>query len=97
MFRPGDSMPNFQDRVKPSNWLKETDFDSTLQQAGGQGKTFIVDDFVRAKSETLGLGRMLRDQALQQTNDVFGDRSTIYGKQGYSLSPAASSTQKINN
>jgi hypothetical protein len=106
MFRPGDTMPNFQDRVKPSNWLKETDFDSTLQQVGGQGKTFVVDDFaafglsdgyVRAKSETLGLGRMLRGHALQQTNDVFGDRSTIYGKQGYSLSPAASSTRKINN
>jgi hypothetical protein len=106
MFRPVDSMPSFQNRVKPSNWLKETDFASTLRQAGGQGKTFIVDDFaafglsdgyVRAKAETLGVGRVLRDRALQQTNDVFSDRNTIYGKQGYALSPAASSTRKINN
>jgi len=97
VFRPIDTMPSFQDRVEPSNWLKETDFAST---------TFIVDDFaafglsdgyVRAKAETFGVGRVLRDHALQQTNDVFGDTSTIYGKQGYALSPAASSTRKINN
>ncbi|HAE05009.1 MAG TPA: hypothetical protein DCG46_00005 [Gammaproteobacteria bacterium] len=106
VFRPVDTMSSFQDRVKPSNWLKETDFASTLQQAGGQDKTFIVDDFaafglsdgyVRAKAETFGVGRVLRDHALQQTNDAFGDTSTIYGKQGYALSPAASSTRKINN
>ncbi len=105
MFRPVDSMPSFQNRVKPSNWLKETDFASTLQNIGGPEKSFIVDDFssfglsdgyVRAKEETFGVGRVLRDHALQQTNDVFGDRSTIYGNQGYALSPAASSTRKIN-
>jgi hypothetical protein len=105
-FRPVDTMPSFQNRVKPSNWLKETDFASTLEQIGGQEKSFIVDDFAafglsdgyeRAKSETFGLGRVLRNHALQQTNDIFGDRSTIYGKQGYALSPAASSTRKIIN
>jgi hypothetical protein len=98
-------MPSFQNRVKPSNWLQETDFASTLQKIGGPEKSFIVDDFaafglsdgyVRAKAETFGVGRVLRDHALQQTNDVFGDRSNIYGKQGYALSPAASSTRKIN-
>jgi len=105
VFRPIDTMPSFQDRVEPSNWLKETDFASTLQEVGDQSKTFIVDDFaafglsdgyVRAKAETFGVGRVLRDHALQQTNDVFGDRSNIYGMQGYALSPAASSTRKIN-
>ena len=56
----------------------------------------LSDGYVRAKEETFGVGRVLRDRALQQTNDVFGDRSNIYGKQGYALSPAASSTRKIN-
>ena len=104
MFRPIDTVPSFQDRVEPSNWLKETDFASTLQEVGDQSKTFIVDDFaalglsdgyVRAKAETFGVDRALRDHALQQTNDVFGDRGAIYGIQGYALSPAAASTRKI--
>jgi hypothetical protein len=99
-------MPSFQNRVEPSNWLKKTDFTSTLEQIGGQEKSFIVDDFAafglsdgyeRAKTETFGLGRVIRNHVLQQTNDVLGDRSTIYGKQGYALSPAASSTRKIIN
>ncbi|TEU26467.1 MAG: hypothetical protein E3I13_00475 [Gammaproteobacteria bacterium] len=105
-FQPTNAVPSFQNRVKPSNWLKETDFASTLQKVGGKEKSFIVDDFAafglsegyaRAKAETFGVGRVLRDHASQHTNDIFGDKSTIYGKQGYALSPAASSTRKINN
>jgi hypothetical protein len=105
-FQPTNSVPRFQNRVEPSNWLTETDFASTLQQADDQAKSFVVDDFsvfglsdgyARAKAETFGIGRVLRDHASEHTSSIFGDTGTIYGKQGYALSPAASSTRKINN
>ncbi len=105
-FQVNNTVPEIQNRIRPSNWLTETDFASTLKDMGDQDKTFVVDDFAafglsegyaRAKAETFGVGRVLRDHATQHTNDIFGDRGTIYGKQGYALSPAASSTQKIDN
>jgi len=35
-FQPTSPVPSFQNRVEPSNWLTETDFASTLQQADDQ-------------------------------------------------------------
>jgi len=104
-FRVDNNIAQIQNRIKPSNWLTTTDFSSTLQDVGDQQKTFIVDDFAafglaggyaRAKAETFGIGGVLRDYALENTNSIFGDTSTIYGRQGYALSPAASSTRKID-
>ena len=103
-FQPNYYLGEFQNQVQPSNWLRETDFASTLEQVGSDDKSFTVGDFsifglsdsyARAKAETLGLGRVLRDHAVQHSNSVLGDKSTIYGKQGYALSPAASSTEQI--
>jgi len=45
VYQPVNTMLSFQNRVKPSNWLRETDFTSTLHEIGRQEKSFIVDDF----------------------------------------------------
>ena len=107
MFQYEPLAPAVQNRVQPSDWLTETDFAATLEEIeNNESKTFIIDDFaafgltdgyVRAKSETLGLGRGIRDHLGQHTDNLFGTTDTIYGKQGYALSPAASSTVKIQN
>ncbi len=107
-FQPNYAAPVFQNRVKPSNWLTETDFASTLRDIGKQNKDFIVGDdfsmfglsadYARVKAETVGLGRMLRDYETSQPRQNIKTNSTdnIYGKQGYGLSPAASSTNRVN-
>ncbi len=104
-FAPVYPSPVSERRIKPSNWLTDTDFASTLQDFGSQSKNFIVDDFsrftrsadyARAKEETFGIDRMIRDYAPYKKQTV-GNSDNIYGKQGYSLSPAASSTQQIDN
>ncbi len=106
-FVPNNVAPRAKNVVKPSNWLTETDFAATLEEVQkNETKTFIVDDFAafglldgyeRAKSETLGLGKIIRDHVGQHKSSFFGTTDTIYGKQGYALSPAASSTVKIEN
>ncbi len=99
------SIPVSQSMVKPSNWLTETDFTSTLRNFGDQGKTFIVDDFsslgspeeyVFAKADTTSVDRVLRNYA-PYINQPVVTTGGIYGKQSYSISPAALSTQKIDN
>jgi hypothetical protein len=97
--------PSFQNRIKPSNWLTETDFASTLIDMGEHNKDFFVDDnfspldlpksYLRAKSESVGINKMLRDRAPLAPYKN-GATDNIYGKQGYGLSPAASSTNWMN-
>ena len=105
-FNPNQFVPVFQNRVKPSNWLTETDFTSTLRDIGNQNNMFNVDDFAaiglpigytRTKAEALGLGRVLQDYARQREDNPLGTTDTIYGQQGYALSPAASSTFRIKD
>jgi len=107
-FQPNYLMPAFQDRVKPSNWLTETDFASTLKNTGKQNKDFIVGDgfsmlglsrgYARTKAQTAEPNRALRDYAASDShqNNKIDSVDNIYGKQGYELSPAASSTNRVN-
>ncbi len=104
-FTPVYPVPVSERRIKPSNWLTDTDFASTLQDFGSHGKNFIADEFspfsqsveyARTKAETFGLERVLRDYAPYKKQAI-GTSENIYGRQGYSLSPAASSTQQIDN
>ena len=105
-FKPSYPMrPTFQNRVKPSNWLSETDFASTLRGIDEHNKDFFVDDnfsmlalpksYARAKAETLGLSERFRDN-MPSAPYQNGSNDNIYGKQGYGLSPAASSTNRVN-
>ena len=99
------AFPAFQNTINPSNWLKETDFASTLLDMGEHNKDFFVDDnfspiglsnsYIRAKSESVGVNKMLRDRSSLSPykNDA---TDNIYGKQGYGLSPAALSTNWMN-
>lgn len=105
-FKPSYPMrPIFHNRVKPSNWLTETDFASTLRGIGVHNKDFFVDDnfsmlglpnsYTRPKSETLGLSKMLRNH-VPSVRYQNGSTDNIFGKRGDMLSPAASSTNRIN-
>jgi len=104
-FMPVYPTPISESRIKPSNWLTDTDFASTMQGFKAQANNFIVDElspfsnstyYAPAKAETFDLDRALRDRAPYKKHTI-GNTDNIYGKQGYSLSPAASSTQQIDN
>ena len=81
-------IPVSERRIKPSNWLTNTDFASTMQDFRSQGKNFIIDEFPLFLNST--------DYAPYKKQTT-GKTDNIYRKQGYSLSPAASSTQQIDN
>ncbi len=93
--------------TQPSNWLQETDFASTLDKTNNDNsKGFIVDElkafglsdgYARAKAESLGFERALSSYRNNNKGSEKSYTDGIYGKQGYSLSPAASSTNKIEN
>ena len=94
-----------QNQTRPSNWLQETDFASTLDKTNNQvDKGFIVDElkafglsdgYARAKAESLGFERALHSYRTNTRGSEKTHTEGVYGKQGYGLSPAASSTNKI--
>ena len=92
------------DTAKPSNWLQETDFSSTLEQIENTGnKMFYVNQpsfasqFQKIQQESQEIDQAVRDYMQRYDNSRAGTYSNegIYGKQGYALSPAAMSTSKV--
>jgi len=92
-FQPNYPESVFQNRANPSNWLTETDFASTLRGMGKENKDFIIgDDF-----SMFGLSRdYARAKPETRQNNKADSTYNVYGKQGYGLSPAASSTNRVN-
>ena len=103
-YMPTPSAPAFE-AAKPSNWLRETDFSSTLGQIKDTGsKAFYVNQpsfssqFQKIQQESQEIDQAVRDymQRYDQSRGMATRPSDgIYGKQGYALSPAAMSTPKI--
>ena len=98
-FVPNNSMMAIPNQVQPSNWLKETDFSATLEKIKNSGsKTFFVNEVpmsfdegykhVQAQSEDI-------EKALKEQMERYGEIDNIYEQQGYGLSPAASSTSRV--
>ena len=90
--------------VKPSNWLTETDFGSTLEKISSTGgKDFFVNqpsfgqEIQKIKDESLKIDQAVREYMQKYSNESLGSVDSIYGKQGYALSPAAVSTTRIEN
>lgn len=86
-------------QVQPSNWLKDTDFSKTLEHlTNSSGKTFFVNEMPinldsslkNIKDQTIKLHKVTNEQILR-----YGNNESIYGKQGYELSPAASTTPRV--
>lgn len=95
------TVPN---QIQPSNWLQETDFSKTLDQIKGSGsKTFFVNEmpvnfnegYQRLQLQTEDIEKSIREQ-MNQYSDNTNLTNNIYGKQGYSLSPAAASTSRVD-
>ena len=97
-FVPSNTMfvPN---QVQPSNWLKDTDFSKTLEHmTNSSSKTFFVNEmpinldsgFQHIQDQTIELEKAVNKQVLR-----YGNTESIYGKQGYELSPAASTTPRV--
>lgn len=104
-FQPRHPMrPILQNKVKPTNWLLQTDFASTLRGMDENNKNFVVDDnfsmlglpggYTHAKAETLGLSKVLRAH-VPSARYQNGSTDNTYGKQDYRLSPAATSTNRV--
>ena len=99
-FQPNNAMMVMPSQIQPSNWLQETDFSKTLEQIKGSGsKTFFVNEmpvsfnesYQHIQTQSKNIENAVREQMnrARLTDD-------IYGKQGYSLSPAAASTPRVN-
>ncbi len=98
-FRPANSRMPMTNPVQPSNWLTDTDFSKTLEQIQNSGsKTFFVNEMpISFESGYQRIQDQSREiqQAVEAQMDRYGDTNNIYGKQGYELSPAASSTSRV--
>ncbi len=102
-FKPENVMTQTINQVQPSNWLTETDFSKTLETIKNTGsKTFFVGEspinfdqgYQRIRTEAQEIDRSVRDY-IQQHSKQLGSTDNIYGKQGYALSPAASSVSRV--
>ncbi|MBC8493532.1 MAG: hypothetical protein ISR70_01035 [Candidatus Thioglobus sp.] len=100
-FRPANSMMPMANPVQPSNWLTDTDFSKTLEQIKSSGnKTFFVNEmpinfeqgYQHIQNQTEDIQRAIETQMKNYRNT-----DSIYGKQGYELSPAASSTSRVES
>ncbi|MDG2395429.1 hypothetical protein [Candidatus Thioglobus sp.] len=97
-FIPNNAMV-IPSQAQPSNWLQDTDFSKTLEQiTHSTSKTFFVDEM----PINLGTGiQNFKDQSREIEKAVgnqlhySGNSDSIYGKQGYGLSPAASTTSRV--
>jgi len=103
-FQPSNAMMTVPNQIQPSNWLQETDFSKTLDQIKGSGsKTFFVNEmpvnfnegYQRLQLQTEDIEKSIREQ-MNQYSDNTSLTNNIYGKQGYSLSPAAASTSRVD-
>jgi hypothetical protein len=99
-FTPENNMMQMPNQVQPSNWLKDTDFSKTLEQIKNTGsKNFFVNEvpfsfdkgYQHVQDQSLEIEKALKDQMQRYDN-----KDAIYGRQGYSLSPAASSTPRVD-
>ncbi len=87
-FQPNNAMMVTPNQIQPSNWLQETDFSKTLDQIKGSGsKTFFVNEMPVNFNEGY---KQMQSQSQNAEQAVRGQM------QGQSLSPAASSTPRIN-
>ncbi|SHN89220.1 hypothetical protein BHECKSOX_1263 [Bathymodiolus heckerae thiotrophic gill symbiont] len=100
-FLPNSSAMAAPNQVQPSNWLKDTDFSQTLKQIKNSGsKVFFVNEmpvsfeagYQRTQDQSLEIRK-----AIEAQMQNYGNTNSIYGKQGYLLSPAASSTSRIES
>jgi hypothetical protein len=85
--------------IQPSSWLMDTDFSKTLEQVKKpDSKTFFVNeipinfkaDYQQIQKQSKGI-----QQIVKTPMSAYSDTDNIYGKQGYGLSPAASSTTRV--
>jgi hypothetical protein len=87
-FQQNNAMMATPNQIQPSNWLQETDFSKTLDQIKGSGsKTFFVNEM------PVNFNEGLKQMQSQSQNAEQAFRGQI---QGQSLSPAASSTPRVN-
>jgi len=87
-FQPNNAMMATPNQLQPSNWLQETDFSKTLEQIkGSDSKTFFVNEMPVNFNE--GYQQIQsRSQNIKQAA-----RGQMHSQ---NLSPAASSTPRIN-
>ncbi len=102
-FRSNSAMIPMPNQVQPSNWLKETDFSKTLEQIKNSGsKTFFVNEmpmsfdenYKNIQAQSQNIENAVKEQ-MRRYGETNGLTDNIYGKQGYSLSPAAASTSRV--
>ncbi|SMN14817.1 hypothetical protein CRYPA_757 [uncultured Candidatus Thioglobus sp.] len=100
-FLPNNAVMAMPNQVQPSNWLKDTDFSQTLEQIkNSDSKAFFVNEmpvsfetgYQRIQDKSLEIRKAVETQMQN-----YGNTDSIYGKQGYSLSPAASSTSRVES
>lgn len=85
-LQQNNAMMATPNQIQPSNWLQETDFSKTLDQIQGSGsKTFFVNEMPVSFNDGY---KQMRSQSQNAAQAVRG--------QMQSLSPAASSTPRIN-
>jgi hypothetical protein len=103
-FQQNNAMMVMPNQIQPSNWLQETDFSKTLDQIKGSGsKTFFVNElpvnfnegYQRLQTQSQDIEKSIIGQ-MHQYSDNTNLTNNIYGKQGYSLSPAAASTPRVD-
>lgn len=97
-YIPNNSMI-ISSQAQPSNWLQDTDFSKTLEQiTHSSSKTFFVDEMPlnletgiqHVKDQSRVIEKAVSNQLNYNVNS-----DSIYGKQGYELSPAASTTSRV--
>jgi hypothetical protein len=97
-YIPNNSMI-IPSQAQPSNWLQDTDFSKTLEQiTHSSSKTFFVDEMPlnletgiqHVKDQSRVIEKAVSNQLNYNVNS-----DSIYGKQGYELSPAASTTSRV--
>jgi len=87
-FQPNNAMMATPNQIQPSNWLQETDFSKTLDLIKGSGsKTFFVNEMPVNFNESY---KQMQSQSQNAEQAVRGQM------QGQRLSPAASSTHRVN-
>ena len=99
IFIPANIMMPMVNPVQPSNWLTDTDFSKTLEQIQSSGnKTFFVNEMpINFEQGYQHIQDQTRDiqQAVEAQMKRYSDVDSVYGKQGYEMSPAAASTSRV--
>jgi hypothetical protein len=85
--------------IQPSSWLLDTDFSKTLEQVKKpDNKTFFVNEMpINFKADYQQIQKPSKDiqQIVETPISIYSDTDNIYGKRSYGLSPAASSTIRV--